>query len=195
MATEVEVEDQVASLKRLLDSRLPAEDALEFGASDLRLLVRKGYHTERRLRQATVEKLQGPPGEAVQPFLIDILLKAFNPAAQQQGSSTSAKHTASVCTAPFLLQFAPSALLPNAANTRTPSQDPGQKSVVLADSRLAAVRFGYCWQACLTRSQTAAGAGARSRAASAVLCNTDRAAALLAEVTAVLLFYAAALLS
>ena len=117
MAAEAEVEAQVASLQLLLGSKLPAEDAVEFGASDLRLLVRKGYHTERRLRQATANRLQGPPGDAVQPFLIDVLLTAFNPAALQQGSTTSAKHTASLSIAAFLLQFAPSALLPIAANT------------------------------------------------------------------------------
>ena len=118
MAAEAEVEAQVASLQLLLGSKLPAEDAVEFGASDLRLLVRKGYHTERRLRQATANELQGPPGDAVQPFLIKVLLTAFNPAALQQGSTASAKHTASLSIAAFLLQFAPSALLPIAANTR-----------------------------------------------------------------------------
>lgn len=53
MAAEAEVEAQVASLKQLLGSKLQAEDAVEFGASDLRLLVRKGYHTEQRLGQST----------------------------------------------------------------------------------------------------------------------------------------------
>ena len=91
MADEAEVNAQVASLKQLLDSKLPAEDAVEFGASDLRLLVRKGYHTERRLRQATANRLQGPLGDAVQPFLVDILLTAFNPSALQPGRTNFCK--------------------------------------------------------------------------------------------------------
>ena len=56
-----------------------------------------------------------------------------------------------------------------------PMQDPGQKSVVLADGRLAVVGSGYRWQACLTRSHTSAGAGNRSWAAYAPFCKTVRA--------------------
>ena len=102
MADRDEVEARVASLKQLLDSKLPAEDAVEFSASDLRLLVRKGYHTERRLQHATEKRLQGPPGDAVQPFLVEILLTSFNPSALKQGRTTSPKHTASVSIAASL---------------------------------------------------------------------------------------------
>ena len=103
MADEAEVDAQVASLKQLLDqSNLPAEDAVDFGASDLRLLVRKGYYKERQLQTATRDDLQGPPGDAVKPALIRVLLTAFNPSALQQGRTTSAKHTASVSIAASL---------------------------------------------------------------------------------------------
>ena len=98
-AAEAEMETQIASLQQLLESKLPAEDAEEFGASDLRLLVEKGRHTELRLQMATVDGLQKPPREAIIPFLTDILLAAFNPSALQQGSAVSAKHRASVITA------------------------------------------------------------------------------------------------
>ena len=111
----IETKDpHVASLQQLLEYKLQAEDAENFGTNDLRLLVRKGFKQEQHLRQATVDMLQGPPGAAVKSFLISVLLTAFNPAALQQGSMTSAKHTALLL---FLLQFSFLASLLFAAST------------------------------------------------------------------------------
>lgn len=84
-----------ASLKQLLSS-LPAGKAQAFTASDQRLLVKKGFYEKWRLQRATWDDLQGPPGEAVKPVLIRVLLTAFNPSALQQGRTGYAKHTASV---------------------------------------------------------------------------------------------------
>lgn len=81
----------VADLKQLLDNKLLPEDVEDFDASDLRLLVVKGYWKERHLHRATRHALQAPPGEALKYRLIDILLKQFNPLALQPGSSTAAE--------------------------------------------------------------------------------------------------------
>ena len=92
MADEAEVVAQIASLKHLLDSKLPAEKARAFTASDRRLLAKKGFYEEWQLLTATRDDLQGPPGDAVKPTLIRVLLTAFNPPALHQGCTNSAKH-------------------------------------------------------------------------------------------------------
>ena len=114
---------EVASLKQLLESKLPAQKAQAFRASDLRLLAKKGFYEEWQLLTATRDDLQGPPGDAVKPALIRVLLTAFNPSALQQGRTTSAKHTASVSIAASLHpshQSPFSAVLSAARQTATP---------------------------------------------------------------------------
>ena len=76
---------KVTRLRELLQSELQDKDVQRFEESDLQLLVSKGFATQSDLEEATREHLQGPPGEAVKPLLINALLQTFHPAALQQG--------------------------------------------------------------------------------------------------------------
>ena len=105
-AAGAQEDTRVASLQKLLQSKLTAAEAEDFEAGDLELLVEKGFYMEWQLQQATKDKLQKLPGKAVKILLIDALLRAFNPAALQQGMMPPAAYMASVSSAAFLLQSA-----------------------------------------------------------------------------------------
>lgn len=93
MSPEDRAAADITQLRELLEAKLLPEDAAEFEDDDLRLLVQKRYRNERTLKQATIAKLQGPPGPALAPYLIDALLAVFNPPKASEGT---VKHASSV---------------------------------------------------------------------------------------------------
>ncbi|KAK9902881.1 hypothetical protein WJX75_009700 [Coccomyxa subellipsoidea] len=68
-------------LKGLLEARLQPRKLRRFQEHHLLNIVKKGFLSEDDLSEATIDRLQAPPGEEIPLLLIDSILEVFNPQA------------------------------------------------------------------------------------------------------------------
>lgn len=68
-------------LKGLLEARLQPRKFRRFQEHHLLNIVKKGFLSEDDLSEATIDRLQAPPGEEIPLLLIDSILEVFNPQA------------------------------------------------------------------------------------------------------------------
>ena len=87
-------------LKELLEARLQPRKLQRFQEHHLLNIVKKGFLSEDDLSEATIDRLQAPPGEEIPLLLIDSILEVFNP---QAGEAPYFMKNLLPCSKPFLL--------------------------------------------------------------------------------------------